>query len=53
MSKKITTDQKKRKNEENFDGSYRPRGSQRQPKKSPPKPPPKQQRRGGEKGKRK
>ena len=49
MSKKITTDQKKRKNEENFDGSYRPRGSQTHPKKSPPK----QQPSSGEKGKKK
>ena len=53
MTKKITTDQKKRKDGENFDGSYRPRRSQTPPRKQPPKQPPKEQSSGGEKGKKK
>ena len=49
MTKKITTDQKNRKNGENYDGSYKPRGSQIHPRKQPPK----ERSSGGGKGKKK
>lgn len=51
MKKKITTDQKQ---QERIEESYRPRGSQIQPRQKPPtQRPPKQQPSRGEKGKKK
>ena len=55
MKKKITTDQNNQNGRDKFDGGYKPRGSQRQPREKPPtqqppkQQPPKQQPSGGEK----